>query len=80
MADLFADASKKSVTAIQKIIDKYEALVKYMEGHKGTADKDGLAALGISEREIQKILSNEIDANMVSSRLVRCNACSLSVS
>ena len=36
MADLFEDASNKSVSAIQSIIDKYETLVKYMSG----TDKD----------------------------------------
>ena len=69
MADLFADASKKSVTAIQAIIDKYQKLVEYMEGHKGTADREGLAALGISEREIQKILSGDISIKELTDRL-----------
>ena len=32
MADLFEDASTKSVSAIQDIIDKYELLIKYMSG------------------------------------------------
>ena len=30
MADLFEDASNKSVSAIQEIINKYETLIKYM--------------------------------------------------
>lgn len=69
MADLFADASKKSVIAIQAIIDKYEALVKYMEGHKGTADREGLAALGISDREIQMILNGDVSIKDLTDRL-----------
>ena len=69
MADLFADASKKSVVAIQAVIDKYEALVKYMEGHKGNADKEGLAALGISEREIQMILKGDVSIKDLTDRL-----------
>ncbi len=69
MADLFADASKKSVKAIQSIIDKYEALVKYMEGHKGTASKDELASLGFSDADIQRILRGEISIKDLTDRL-----------
>ena len=69
MADLFADASKKSVKAIQAIIDKYEKLVDYMEGHKGSANKDDLAKLGFSETDIQKILRGEISIKDLTDRL-----------
>ena len=69
MADLFADASKKSVGAIQNIINKYEALVKYMEGHKGTASKEELAALGFSEADIQQILRGEVNIKDLTDRL-----------
>ena len=69
MADLFADASKKSVKAIQAIIDKYEKLVKYMEGHKGTASKDDLAELGFSDTDIQRILRGEVSIKDLTDRL-----------
>ena len=69
MADLFADASKKSVKAIQGIIDKYEKLVEYMEGHKGSATKEGLERLGFSDADIQKILAGEISIKDLTDRL-----------
>lgn len=69
MADLFADASKKSVKAIQAIIDKYDKLVEYMEGHKGSASKDDLAALGFSDADIQRILRGEISIKDLTDRL-----------
>ena len=64
MADLFEDASNKSVSAIQSIIDKYETLVKYMSG---TKESDGtnvtlgeLKALGFTDKDIEKIEKGEI--------------------
>lgn len=64
MADLFEDASNKSVSAIQSIIDKYETLVKYMSGTKesdGTnVTLDELKALGFTDRDIEKIEKGEI--------------------
>ena len=69
MADLFADASKKSVKAIQAIIDKYQKLVDYMEGHKTNADDDELAALGVSQRDIERIKSGEISIKDLTDRL-----------
>lgn len=69
MADLFADASKKSVKAIQAIIDKYEALVKYMEGHKGSASVNDLAAFGLSQDDINKIVKGEISIKELTDRL-----------
>lgn len=69
MADLFADASKKSVGAIQQIINKYEALVKYMEGHKGTATRDDLLALGFTDEDIQRILRGEVSIKELTDRL-----------
>ena len=69
MADLFADASKKSVKAIQDIISKYEALVKYMEGHKGTASENELAMFGLSQDDINKILNGEVSIKELTDRL-----------
>lgn len=64
MADLFEDASNKSVSAIQSIIDKYETLVKYMSGTKesdGTnVTLDEWKALGFTDKDIEKIEKGEI--------------------
>lgn len=69
MADLFADASKKSVKAIQAIIDKYTKLVEYMEGHKTDASDDELAALGLSQRDIERVKAGEISLKDLTDRL-----------
>ena len=69
MADLFADASKKSVKAIQDIINKYEQLIEYLEGHKGSASKDELMSLGLSEKEINMVLKGEISIKELTDRL-----------
>lgn len=69
MADLFADASKKSVKAIQAIIDKYEKLVKYMEGNKDSLAEDELSLFGLSQDDIRKILSGEISIKELTDRL-----------
>lgn len=71
MADLFADASKKSVSEIQKIITKYETLIKYMEGQKavntgGTAPSEpvttqDLKGLGFTDADIKRIERGEIN-------------------
>ena len=64
MADLFEDASNKSVSAIQSIIDKYETLVKYMSGTKesdGTnVTLDELKVLGFTDKDIEGIEKGEI--------------------
>lgn len=64
MADLFEDASNKSVSAIQDIIDKYETLVKYMSGTKesdGTnVTFDELKSIGFTDKDIEKIEKGEI--------------------
>lgn len=62
MADLFEDASNKSVSAIQSIIDKYETLVKYMSG---STDGEGitldeLKEMGFTDKDIEKIEKGEI--------------------
>lgn len=64
MADLFEDASEKSVSSIQRIIDKYELLVKYLSGteqNDNTAvTTDELKAVGFTDRDIEKIEKGEI--------------------
>lgn len=64
MADLFEDASNKSVSAIQPIIDKYETLVKYMSGTKksdGTdVTLDELKSVGFTDSDIERLENGEI--------------------
>lgn len=68
MADLFEDASQKSVKAIDTIIKKYEALVAYMKGANGemteeNISRDDLLNLGFSEKDLEKITSGQIKIN-----------------
>ncbi len=58
MADLFEDASNKSVSSIQAIIDKYEALVEYMSGTN--SESVVLKDIGFTDRDIEKIEKGEI--------------------
>lgn len=64
MADLFEDASEKSVSSIQRIIDKYELLVKYLSGTKQSDNtavtSDELKDAGFTDRDIEKIEKGEI--------------------
>lgn len=69
MADLFADASRKSVKEIQRIIDKYETLIEFMQGQKAadtggtntsSVTTDKLKGLGFSDADIKRIQSGEI--------------------
>lgn len=64
MADLFEDASNKSVSAIQSIIDKYGTLVKYMSGTKksdGTdVTLDELKSVGFTDSDIERLENGEI--------------------
>lgn len=59
MADLFEDASNKSVSAIQSIIDKYETLVEYLSGESDVTI-DLLKELGFTDKDIEKIEKGEI--------------------
>ena len=64
MADLFADASDKSVKSIEKIIKKYEALVKFMQGvngkTKGIISRNDLLRFGFTDDDIKKVETGEI--------------------
>lgn len=60
MADLFEDASNKSVSAIQSIIDKYEALVKYMSGTDKDISIADLKGMGFTDKDIEGIEKGEI--------------------
>lgn len=77
MADLFEDAGEKSVTAIQKIIDKYETLVKYLSG---TEQSDGapvtldeLKAIGFTDKDIESIERGEISIRDLTDALKNMN-------
>lgn len=59
LADLFADASDKSINSIDAIIRKYRALVNYMQG-TGNINRDDLISIGFSEEDIRKVQTGEI--------------------
>lgn len=59
MADLFEDASRKSVREIQKIIDKYKSLLHLLSS--GGATPAALNNLGFSDSEIQKIRTGQVN-------------------
>lgn len=66
MADLFEDASQKSVKAIDTIIKKYEALIKFMKGSKGetkVVTLDDLHNLGFTDDDIKKAQTGVIKIN-----------------
>lgn len=77
MADLFEDADEKSVTAIQKIIDKYETLVKYLSGTEqsdGTpVTLDELKAIGFTNKDIESIERGEISIRDLTDALKNLN-------
>lgn len=77
MADLFEDAGEKSVTAIQKIIDKYETLVKYLSGTEqsdGTpVTLDELKAIGFTNKDIESIECGEISIRDLTDALKNMN-------
>ena len=57
MADLFESASEKTVSEIQKIIDKYELLVQYLSGSESGISVDDLKALGFREKDLESIVN-----------------------
>lgn len=67
MADLFEDASDKSVKSIDNIIKKYETLVAFMRGTNGQIEQnvtlDDLHNLGFSDEDIKKVQTGEIKIN-----------------
>ena len=84
MADLFADASKKSVSSIQKVIDKYEALVRFMQGQNGTiygsdgkavnagtgsVTREDLKNMGFSDSEIKGVQDGTISIKELTDRI-----------
>lgn len=60
MADLFEDASKKSISSIQKIIDKYETLVSFLSQSDKDVSEEDLFASGFTQKDIDAINRGEI--------------------
>ena len=56
MIDLFGDASKKSIGEIDRIIKKYEALVKFMEGDGSISREKLVTDFGFDDAEIDQAL------------------------
>lgn len=65
MADLFEDASNKSVSAIQSIIDKYEILVKYMSGTDKDISIADLKGIGFTDKDIERIEKGKYPSRML---------------
>jgi len=68
MADLFADASDKSINSIDAIIRKYRALVNFMQG-EGNINRDDLIKIGFSEEDIRKVQTGEIKINDITAAI-----------
>lgn len=60
MADLFEDASKKSVGAIEEIISKYEKLIDYMTNPDSNVTKEDLLAVGFTEKDLKDLENGTI--------------------
>lgn len=74
MADLFEDPSKKSVTAIQKIIDKYQGLLDILTAKKGQPiTAETLSGLGLSQKQIDDVVSGKINVNDLADAVQRLN-------
>lgn len=79
LADLFEDASEKSVKAIDNIIKKYEALVKFMAGAnsknkakaKDIVTLDDLHKFGFSDEDIKKVQTGQIKINDITEAVKR---------
>lgn len=60
MTDLFEDASKKSVSAIEEIISKYEKLIDYMTNSDSEVTKEDLLAAGFTEKDLKDLENGTI--------------------
>ena len=60
MTDLFEDASKKSVGAIEEIISKYEKLIDYMTNPDSTITKEDLLSVGFTEKDLKDLENGTI--------------------
>lgn len=76
MAELFEDASNKSVKSIDTIIKKYEALVNFMKGANGemtteNITRDDLLNFGFSEDDLKKVQTGQIKINDITEAIKR---------
>ena len=69
MTDLFEDASKKSVSAIEEIIAKYEKLVDYMTNSNSNVTKEDLLAVGFTEKDLKDLETGTIKISDVTNAL-----------
>ena len=60
MTDLFEDASKKSVSAIEEIIRKYEKLIDFRSNKDTAVTKEELLGLGFTEKDLQDLENGTI--------------------
>ena len=60
MTDLFEDASKKSVGAIEEIISKYEKLIDYMTNQDSNVTKEDLLDVGFTEKDLKDLENGTI--------------------
>ena len=60
MTDLFEDASKKSVAAIEEVINKYEALVEFYSNPESGITEQDLLKLGFSEKDLKDLANGTI--------------------
>lgn len=60
MTDLFEDASKKSVGAIEEIISKYEKLIDYMTNPDSNVTKEDLLAVDFTEKDLKDLENGTI--------------------
>lgn len=69
MTDLFEDASKKSVSAIEEIIAKYEKLVDYMTNSDSEVTKEDLLAAGFTEKDLKDLENGTIKISDITKAL-----------
>ena len=71
MADLFEDASEKSVSSIQDIIDKYELLIKYMSGTDESVSLINLKSAGFTDKDIANLENGTINIKDITDAIKR---------
>ena len=71
MADLFEDASEKSVSSIQDIIDKYELLIKYMSGTDESVSLINLESVGFTDKDIANLENGTINIKDITDAIKR---------
>ncbi len=71
MADLFEDASEKSISSIQDIIDKYELLIKYMSGTDESVSLINLKSVGFTDKDIANLENGTINIKDITDAIKR---------